>query len=165
MIRPTWVLNTIFRKIPKDNFSKLVPLRSKKAGRFEKLLSFARSHSVLKRSSRAPQHHTLPAFLNLKGSTSVILAILFSDILIQILFQNWRFSPCFSSREDRILFRNNINLLMMYLVCHVYSNWDSGTELFGTRFRPITSSRIFWTYYTPDPQFYILYLIIESHGK
>ena len=42
-----------------------LPLRSKKAGRFEKLLGLARSHSIVTRSSRAPSYHTLPAFLNL----------------------------------------------------------------------------------------------------
>ena len=48
-----------------------LPLRSKKAGRFEKLLSFARSHSIVTRGSvslsPAQPDHILPAFLNLNG--------------------------------------------------------------------------------------------------
>ena len=46
-----------------------VPLRSKKAGRFEKLLGFARSHSIATRGSVCLSfpHHTLPAFLNFNG--------------------------------------------------------------------------------------------------
>ena len=49
----------------------LVPSRSKKAGRFEKLLGFARSHSIVTRGSvsRAPPHNTL-TFLNLNGTFS-----------------------------------------------------------------------------------------------
>ena len=52
-----------------------LPLRSKKAERFEKLLGFARSHSIVTRRvtrwvSRAPPHHTLPAFLTFNGSQS-----------------------------------------------------------------------------------------------
>ena len=48
------------------------PSRSKKAGRFQKLLGFARSHSIMTRSSvslSASLHHFLPAFLNLNGSS------------------------------------------------------------------------------------------------
>ena len=41
-------------------------LRSKKAGRFEKLLDFGRSHSIA--VSRTPPHRTLPGFLNLHGT-------------------------------------------------------------------------------------------------
>ena len=46
-----------------------IPLRYKKAGRFERLLGFARNHSIVTRGlvSRAPPHHTLPAFLKLNG--------------------------------------------------------------------------------------------------
>ena len=46
----------------------LLPLRSKKAGRFEKMLELDSSHSIVTRSSRvsrAPPH--LPAFLSLNG--------------------------------------------------------------------------------------------------
>ena len=48
-----------------------IPLRSKKAGRYAKMLHF--DSSLLNvtsdsRVSRAPPHHTLPAFLNLNGS-------------------------------------------------------------------------------------------------
>ena len=51
------------RKIKKIAY---VPVWSKKAGRYEILLGFARSHSVVTRGS-TPPHHILPAFLNLNG--------------------------------------------------------------------------------------------------
>ena len=53
-----------------DNF--FVPLRSKKAERFEKLLGVASSHSIGARGSCAPQHHAFPAFLNLNGRRSLV---------------------------------------------------------------------------------------------
>jgi len=48
----------------------ILPVRSEKAGRFEKLLAFARSDSILTHQlvSRAPPHYTPPTFLNLNGS-------------------------------------------------------------------------------------------------
>ena len=48
----------------------MLPLKSRKAGRFEKLLGFARSHFSVTRGSvlsRAPPYHTFPAFINLNG--------------------------------------------------------------------------------------------------
>ena len=47
-------------------------IRFKKAGRFEKLLGFVRSHFFMTRGlvmwlSHAPPHRTFPAFLNLYG--------------------------------------------------------------------------------------------------
>ena len=47
---------------------KVLPLRSKKAGRFEKMLHFDSTHSTMTRRScvsRAPPHHNLLAFLNI----------------------------------------------------------------------------------------------------
>ena len=49
------------------NFLTVLPLRSKKAGRFEKMLRFDSSHPILTRVSRTPPEHTLPAFLKLDG--------------------------------------------------------------------------------------------------
>ena len=48
-----------------------------KAGRFAKVLDFARSHSIVTRGpvSRAPRHHTLPAFLNFNGMKQGALVI------------------------------------------------------------------------------------------
>ena len=48
-----------------------IPLRSKKAGNYAKMLHFDSNHLNVtsgSRVSRAPPHHTLPAFLNLNGS-------------------------------------------------------------------------------------------------
>ena len=42
------------------NISVVVPLRSKKAGRFEKLLGFARSHSIVTRYSVSLSRATTP---------------------------------------------------------------------------------------------------------
>ena len=50
-----------------------LPLRSEKAGRFEKMLHFDSSHPIMTRVSRAPPHHTLSAFLNLNGRKLIIL--------------------------------------------------------------------------------------------
>ena len=62
------------------NAQKVSSLRStsikiKKAGRFEKLLGIARSHSIVARGcdvaqsvSRAPSHNTLPDFINFNGT-------------------------------------------------------------------------------------------------
>ena len=50
---------------------KLVPLTSKKGGRFEKLVGFARSHSIMTRGSASlscASKNTLPTFLNLNGT-------------------------------------------------------------------------------------------------
>ena len=47
------------------------PLRSKKAGRFEKMLHFDSSHPIVTRGSsvsRTSPYFALPAFLNLKGT-------------------------------------------------------------------------------------------------
>ena len=47
-----------------------ISLRSKKAGRLEKILHLENSHSIVTRGScisRAPPHHILPTFLNLNG--------------------------------------------------------------------------------------------------
>ena len=55
-------------------------LRSKKAGRFEKLLGFATSHSikhVAQSVSRALRNHTLPIFL------------IFNGIMIEVLTRPW----------------------------------------------------------------------------
>ena len=49
-------------------------MRSKKTGRFEKMLHFDSSQPILTRGSRvsrAPPHHTLPAFLDINGSISI----------------------------------------------------------------------------------------------
>ena len=46
-------------------YESMLPLRSKKTGEFEKLLGCTQW------VSRAPPHHTLPAFLNLDGGSSI----------------------------------------------------------------------------------------------
>ena len=51
-----------------------IPLRPKKAGTFEELLGFSRSHALVKRGSvsvSCATHHTLPALLNLKGNLNL----------------------------------------------------------------------------------------------
>ena len=53
-----------------DQYQGFIPLRSKKAGRFAKLLGFARSHSIVTRGSvslSCASTPPLPDFLNLNG--------------------------------------------------------------------------------------------------
>ena len=45
----------------------IISLRSWEAGRFERMPLIGKSHPIVARGSRAPPHHTLPAFLNLYG--------------------------------------------------------------------------------------------------
>ena len=45
----------------------LLPFSSWKPGRFQRIFSFGNSHPIVRRVSRAPPHHTFPAFLNLDG--------------------------------------------------------------------------------------------------
>ena len=47
-----------------------IPSRSKKPGRFEKIVHFDSSHPIVTRSPRALPHYTLPAFLSLNGTKS-----------------------------------------------------------------------------------------------
>ena len=50
---------------------KKLPLRSREAGRFDRMYFTGNNHPIVTRGSRfsrAPPHHTLPAFLNLHGN-------------------------------------------------------------------------------------------------
>ena len=91
-------------------------LPSEKAGRFEKLLGFDRSHSIVTRGSvsRAPSRHFLSVFLNLNG-TRKLKNQFWASLKSEQKFQVWKHNLIIS-----ILIVNHLNKpgspALMYLM-------------------------------------------------
>ena len=85
-----------------------LPLRSWKAGRFSRMSLTSNSHPIVTRGSRVsrtPPHHTLPAFLNLYGSSDT-----WGRMSPQRQFRHFwvRFLSSIQNERDRKLWRGYI---------------------------------------------------------
>ena len=115
-----------------------IPLGSGKAGRFEKMFSFGNSHSIVTRGSRlsrAPHHHTLPAFLNLYERKITIKDNLGSW---------WHATDQFCKRNFEFFFlqiRNNIKIFWRNRF-----KISKAASLCSRVVRPSLNRRLYWSW-------------------
>ena len=122
-----------------------ITLRSKKARRFEKMLNFDNSHSIVtsgSRVSRASPHQTLLAFLNLDGSINYwnfyygLLLVFYSLNFISTINEfccqyqqkvNWRVRVIMNRIALKIFDLENVLKIVLFATCRVW--WSGEVKL------------------------------------